>query len=113
MKASETSTKELLEQAASHGIRYLEELSARMVFPAASALKRLQELGGPLPVEPTDATEAELRRAQPGAGVIRQRRNHAARDCRHAGGWHVLVRRHCVARPSGDAHQRIFLGDDG
>jgi glutamate/tyrosine decarboxylase-like PLP-dependent enzyme len=57
MKASETSTQELLEQAASRGIRYLEELPARGVFPAASALQRLQELGGPLPVEPTEAAE--------------------------------------------------------
>jgi len=57
MKASETSTQELLEQAANRGIRYLEELPARGVFPATSALERLQELGGPLPTKRTDAAE--------------------------------------------------------
>jgi glutamate/tyrosine decarboxylase-like PLP-dependent enzyme len=57
MMASETSTEELLEQAASRGIRYLEELPRRGVFPRASALERLPELGGPLPAEPTDAAE--------------------------------------------------------
>ena len=54
MKASETSMRELLEQAASRGIRYLEQLPERAVFPTATALKRLRELGGALPAEPTD-----------------------------------------------------------
>jgi glutamate/tyrosine decarboxylase-like PLP-dependent enzyme len=57
MKASETSTQELLELASSRGIRYLEDLPARGVFPPTSALERLQELGGPLPTERTDAAE--------------------------------------------------------
>ena len=57
MKTSETSTQELLELAASRGIRYLEKLPAREVFPASSALERLQELGGPFPTERTDAAE--------------------------------------------------------
>jgi len=57
MKASENSTQELLELASSRGIRYLEDLPARGVFPATSALERIQELGGPLPTERTDAAE--------------------------------------------------------
>jgi len=57
MKTSETSTQDLLEQAANCGIRYLEELPTRGVFPATSALERLQELGGPPPTERTDAAE--------------------------------------------------------
>jgi glutamate/tyrosine decarboxylase-like PLP-dependent enzyme len=57
MKASEISTHELLEQAASRGIHYLEKLPGRGVVPAASALQRIPELGGPLPAEPTDAAE--------------------------------------------------------
>jgi hypothetical protein len=57
MKATETTTRELLEQAASRGIRYLENLDRRGVFPTAEALERMAELGGPLGVEPTDAAE--------------------------------------------------------
>jgi len=55
MKAMETTTRELLEQAASRGIRYLENLDARGVFPSQEALRRLAELGGPLQTEPMDA----------------------------------------------------------
>lgn len=57
MKATETRTQELLEQAASLGIRYLENLGKRGVFPTAEALERIAELGGPLPNDPTDAGE--------------------------------------------------------
>ena len=57
METSETWMKELLGQAARRGIRYLEELNGRGVFPTARALERLRELGGPLPVEPTDAAK--------------------------------------------------------
>ncbi|MGH9715012.1 MAG: pyridoxal phosphate-dependent decarboxylase family protein [Candidatus Acidiferrales bacterium] len=57
MKAFETSTQELLEQAASLGIRYLEGLDARGVIPTTSAVQRLKDLGGPFPLEPTDAAE--------------------------------------------------------
>jgi glutamate/tyrosine decarboxylase-like PLP-dependent enzyme len=57
MKTSEIATRELLEDAASRGIRYLEELSARGVFPTASALQRLEKLGGPVPTEPRDSAD--------------------------------------------------------
>jgi glutamate/tyrosine decarboxylase-like PLP-dependent enzyme len=57
MKTSEIATRELLEEAASRGIRYLEELSARGVFPTASALQQLEKLGGPLPGGPSDPRE--------------------------------------------------------
>jgi glutamate/tyrosine decarboxylase-like PLP-dependent enzyme len=57
MRTSEISTKELLEQAAGRGIRYLEGLSRRSVLPAASSLERLRELGGPFPTESTEAAE--------------------------------------------------------
>jgi glutamate/tyrosine decarboxylase-like PLP-dependent enzyme len=57
MKTSEIATRELLEDAAGRGIRYLEELSARGVFPTASALQRLEKLGGPVPTEPRDPAD--------------------------------------------------------
>ena len=57
MKATETTTRELLEQAASRGIRYLENLEKLDVFPSPGALEKLEELGGPLQAEPTSATE--------------------------------------------------------
>jgi glutamate/tyrosine decarboxylase-like PLP-dependent enzyme len=57
MNTSEIATRELLEDAASRGIRYLEELSARGVFPPASALQRLEKLGGPVPTEPRDCAD--------------------------------------------------------
>ncbi len=57
MKVSETRTRELLEEAASRGIRYLENIEKRAVFPSADALARLAQLGGPLGAEPMDATE--------------------------------------------------------
>lgn len=57
MKTTETGTRELLEQAATRGIRYLEKLDGRGVFPTPEALRRLAELGGPMPNEPADAAE--------------------------------------------------------
>lgn len=57
MKAAETRTQELLERAASCGIRYLENIQERGVYPTAQALERLAELGGPLGVEPMDAAK--------------------------------------------------------
>ena len=57
MKVSEPSTQELLEQAASRGIRYLDGLDGRSVIPAASAVEQLKKLGGPIPAEPADAAE--------------------------------------------------------
>jgi glutamate/tyrosine decarboxylase-like PLP-dependent enzyme len=57
MKTTETGTRELLEQAATRGIRYLENVNDRGVFPTSEALRRLAELGGPLPDKPADAAE--------------------------------------------------------
>jgi glutamate/tyrosine decarboxylase-like PLP-dependent enzyme len=57
MKTTETGTRELLEQAATRGIRYLENVNDRGVFPTPEALRRLAELGGPLPDKPADAAE--------------------------------------------------------
>src|SRR6202045_1358734 len=57
MKTPEIATRELLEDAASRGIRYREGLSARGVFPRASALQRLEKLAGPLPGKPSDPRE--------------------------------------------------------
>ena len=57
MEAFETSARKLLEQAAGRGIRYLEGLGARGVFPPASALQRLEELGGSFPMEYSDPAE--------------------------------------------------------
>jgi glutamate/tyrosine decarboxylase-like PLP-dependent enzyme len=57
MKTAETGTRELLEQAATRGIRYLETVNDRAVFPTPEALRQLAELGGPLPNEPAEAAE--------------------------------------------------------
>src|SRR5579863_9373580 len=57
MRSSESRTQELLEQAASRGIRYLENLENRSVFPTAESVRRLAHLGGPLGAEPMDATK--------------------------------------------------------
>jgi len=45
----------ILDRAAQRAARYLDELSTRRVAPDEEALSRLQELGGPLPDQPTDA----------------------------------------------------------
>jgi glutamate/tyrosine decarboxylase-like PLP-dependent enzyme len=57
MKANETKTRELLEEAASRGIRYLENIRQRGVFPTAEAVEGLAQLGGPLEAEPMEAAE--------------------------------------------------------
>ena len=44
--------------------------------------------------------------------ALRRRRGHPRGDRRGAGGGHLLVRRHRVAGPGGDAHQRLLLGHD-
>src|SRR5882672_4140695 len=50
---------------------------------------------------------------QSGAGVLRQPGRDPRSDTTHPGGWHLLVRRHSLARPNSDANQRLFLGDYG
>ncbi|HEV8193913.1 MAG TPA: aminotransferase class V-fold PLP-dependent enzyme [Ktedonobacterales bacterium] len=47
----------LLEQAAARAIRYHETVNERAVFPPRVAVERLNELGGPLPEQPSDPTE--------------------------------------------------------
>jgi glutamate/tyrosine decarboxylase-like PLP-dependent enzyme len=57
MKAVRTEIRELMEQTTERAARYLETLEARRVFPAAEALGRLQELGGPLPADGAEPAE--------------------------------------------------------
>ena len=56
----------------------------------------------------------QRRGAEPGAGLVRRRPRRTERViARHAGRRHLLVRRHRLAGPDRDAHQRLVLGDDG
>jgi len=57
MKAVRTEIRELMEQTTERAARYLETLEARRVFPAAEAVGRLQELGGPLPADGAEPAE--------------------------------------------------------
>jgi len=57
MKAVRTEIRELMEQTTERAGRYIETLEARRVFPAAEALGRLQELGGPLPEDGAEPAE--------------------------------------------------------
>ena len=54
--------------------------------------------------------DAQRRRAQPGAGLLRRAGRDRARDRRRAGRRHLLVRRHGLAGTDGDAHQRVARG---
>jgi len=58
------------------------------------------------------APDTERGGAEPGAGVLRQRRAHACGDCAGPERRDLLVRRHALAGPHGDAHQRFIVGDD-
>ena len=51
-------------------------------------------------------------RAEPGAGIIRLRRKDTGSHRRDSAGWYLLVRRHRVAGPHGNAYQRLFVVDD-
>src|SRR5207248_9862471 len=46
--------RDLLNDAAARGTRYLQGLNARSVIPTPEAIANLTELDGPLPEEPTD-----------------------------------------------------------
>jgi glutamate/tyrosine decarboxylase-like PLP-dependent enzyme len=52
----------------------------------------------------------QRRRAEPGPGVVRRRGDDQSRDRRDPGGRHLLVRRHGLAGPRGDADQRLLVG---
>jgi glutamate/tyrosine decarboxylase-like PLP-dependent enzyme len=56
--------------------------------------------------------DPQHRRAQPGAGLVRRAGGHRPRDRGAPGGGHLLVRRHGLAGPHGDAHQRLLVGDN-
>src|SRR5690606_28410661 len=56
-----TTTRTLFHEAAERAADYLESLNERSVAPLAEHVARLQELAGPLPEEPLDASEV-LRR---------------------------------------------------
>jgi glutamate/tyrosine decarboxylase-like PLP-dependent enzyme len=46
--------KKLLDETAARAARYLSEINQRSVVPTAQAIARLEELGGPLPEDPSD-----------------------------------------------------------
>jgi glutamate/tyrosine decarboxylase-like PLP-dependent enzyme len=57
--------------------------------------------------------DPERGRAEPGAGLVRRRREDENRDPGSPARRHLLVRRLLLARQGGDADQRLLLGDDG
>lgn len=55
---------------------------------------------------------AERRRAESGAGIVREPGTHSPRHCRDSGGRNLLVRRHHMARAYCHASFRLLLGHD-